>query len=537
MYLRLLTVASLVTAVGCSGQVDHFGDGGGDDAGSNVAYALVLEGPDTSVGVGAVVPIAAVLTDASGAPVVGATVTFGFEGEGLGASIRELEVTTDAEGRAETRVTVPRLTSTFYVRAMSPGVASATRSIRVDPTATGAVEVQVSYAGSRTLGETLVTIVPGGACDEPATLNAQGTPNALWPIGTVSDSLDLVPAGGYVAVIVHARGVVGGVVARGCVEDVLVTTGADEVVTVTIEDLPELSTTPLVGALVIEGGPLGVWLAEIAGQAMSALVAEAGGDGGMLYAALEAQLRAEGRGTEADEVAALATPPAIGALNAELESVSAGPSVSAYALSSILATQGGALRLDGALIFPLLGQPAFTIDAVSLVVGGGLVLPGTSLELVGHEVEMPGALVGGPPGYQLAGATLPFDCDDVGALMLAAIVGTYDESVPAAVTSTLGVDVLLAAPALAGYCVGACVEGLRARLLVALLARAREAFTAATETHTTLSLAARVALSDASGDALTDTAHVEAGEAVWSSEGGEGPVSTTFSLDVTSLTP
>jgi hypothetical protein len=216
----------LVLVIGCGGGISQA-------PGSGVGVALVAAPETTWVRPGETGPVAFVLTDASGAPVAGATVSFAIVddpttpgAEAQGATLAVASATTDTTGTASAQVTAG-LVTVFRVRATS-GDTEADAVVVVADGVLGSVDVAPFFpAGSRAaLNATTIEVLffDNSACRDIAPLDPPEPARGLRALPTAPGAAppvtryDFVSTAVSQAILGRARDGHGAILALGCVD-------------------------------------------------------------------------------------------------------------------------------------------------------------------------------------------------------------------------------------------------------------------------------------------------------------------------------
>lgn len=239
--LRLWVAAVLLALAGC-GDRDSAGGPPGADAGATVegapgpesrrldlvsASSLRLDAGDES-------RIEVRLLDADEQPVAGEPVGFALVGRAQDASLAELSVTSDAEGMAANRLMGGQIVATFRVRVSAEGADDIYIDVATSDAGFGTLVVDAAYAGTRVLAQRVLTAQADATCaDEPT----EGDPTITLTDGDQAMFLAL-PADTTYAVHGVASGPDGTMLAKGCVDGVVVAADRDATASLAWDDEP-----------------------------------------------------------------------------------------------------------------------------------------------------------------------------------------------------------------------------------------------------------------------------------------------------------
>jgi hypothetical protein len=306
------------------------------------------------------------VTNVSGSPVEGADVSFTLEGNANDSTLGTLRDTTDMGGVAHGRVLAGRTATTFRVRITSPGAAPLFVQASVSGHGFGAVDAQLVYGGMRALTSLEVQLFAGSSCsmalagDSPADRRSSLSPSETGVLFTG------LPALVHYALVVEGVGASGVTLARGCLEDVLVSEDATTSVNVSVEDLPldpvgEYDTT-----FSLSTGALATTLAAALRADAETRVADSGGDVSILLDALDAHFLGEGDLASSAVLAAERAATSLEAdLDARLVADASGPSVALADLADAIEADLARVEVDGVFSLGPDGGLSFRATQVS----------------------------------------------------------------------------------------------------------------------------------------------------------------------------
>lgn len=172
-------------------------------------------------------------------PADGRAVRFALLDDAADSSLADVEIASDAEGLARTRLRAASRAVTFRVRATS-GAAAATRTISVGGAGTASIAVTARYDGKRAATAWTATASTSGRCSDLSTpVRPDGPLEAAGP----SMRIDGVPVGARVVVAVRSGHAIG-----GCAELDDLSLGEVRELAVTATDAP-LLVAPLTATL------------------------------------------------------------------------------------------------------------------------------------------------------------------------------------------------------------------------------------------------------------------------------------------------
>lgn len=174
------------------------------------------------------------LLDADERPVAGEPVGFALVGRAQDASLADLSVTTDAEGMAANRLMGGQIVATFRVRVSAEGADDIHIDVASSDAGFGSLIVDAAYAGTRVLAQRVLTAQADSKCAEEPT---EGDPTLT--LTDMDEAMFLaLPADTTYAVHGVASGLDGTVLARGCVDGVVVAADRDVRASLVWDDEP-----------------------------------------------------------------------------------------------------------------------------------------------------------------------------------------------------------------------------------------------------------------------------------------------------------
>jgi hypothetical protein len=244
--LRLVVAAVVLGSWGCAGSADNAANpaqgstGSGTSSGAKaVPITLQLELlSETSlhVGFGERPMVQALLTDSSGAPVPDTLVSFALMGRAQDSSLASLDVSTDADGVATNTLIAGRMPSTFRLRVSAPGALDVFADVAVSNAGFGTLSVNVAYHGNRAVAQRVVFAQASTTCALAERMVGD-------PTVTLNDKNDsarflALPAALPYAVSVMAESSDETVLAKGCVDGVIVDADTESTVDLSYTDEP-----------------------------------------------------------------------------------------------------------------------------------------------------------------------------------------------------------------------------------------------------------------------------------------------------------
>lgn len=475
------------------------------------------------------------LTDRNGEPIEGQPIGFALMGRARDASLDELEVATDADGRADNRLMAGEVVATFRVRISAPGAGDLYVDIRVSNAGFGTLLVDAPYEGSRSVQQRSVAALAMMECAEAMRMAGDPMTTLTPETGDAPAEFLALPAEVSYAVMASADGADGTVLARGCVDGVML--GADEQVRIAVpfEDEPLAPQGSYDAVFTLDTSAPSATLVRTMRDALElAIIGDAvsletpAAEAGFLLDSLELALDAEGL-SSVEGVSALLTelrdaranPGATSlerSLASQLELGAVGPRAAAVELGAQL---GAALRavaveaqlsLDDQYFLSTSPQRWSTLpedddaEPVSIDVDAA-----ADLSQAEHELARD-ALV-------LSSTDLPSALGALAAEVTSAITSTAEGEAGVQLRALTGCSELstwLSAQSFdASACDAACVEMACARALARMAASARDALTAVDDERPAIRLGVELALTDDDGDLAVERIAGEMLEGVW----------------------
>ena len=227
---------------GAAAPVDIPEDQGRPEAAARAATAdlELLSEPRETLGFGEPTTLSVRLTNRDGDPIDGAPVSFALMGRAQDASLEELEVKTDEDGRADNRLLGGEQVATFRVRISALGAGDLYVDVRVSNAGCGTLVVDVPYEGARAVDERSVSALAMMSCEQAERM--AGDPMTTLPgaKGETPAEFLALPAAVDYAVMATAQGLDGTIVARGCVDEVRLDADDEVRIQVPFEDEPLL---------------------------------------------------------------------------------------------------------------------------------------------------------------------------------------------------------------------------------------------------------------------------------------------------------
>ncbi len=478
---------------------------------------LVIEGDSSlTLSFGDATMLSARYTE-SGAPVAGTTIRFALEGRAHDATLSEVMMVTDADGRVTTTLTGGSAPSVFRVRASSDRAAPAYVNVSVGNMGFGGLRVGASYAGSHD-GATrrVIDVYSEMSCADDLPTSPDRT-QALDNPDDVEADFPVLAAGLHYAVRGRVLGASGVPLATACVDGVEVLRDMEVRVDLTFSDQPLVVDGDYDTSLGLRSTSTTAFLAELARGTGAARLDMAGTAAALYLDALEDQLRTLGDGAAADALAARRLDGMTDAtLQGRLDDAGAGPTAGLNSFVTLLASRLSMITLAGPLA---LGTTSGTLEGAF----GTLTL---KLGLVGDPESVPLEIDAAAIGLSLAPtATWSFTPGDatlgLDSLTLTLPLGTladaaidaeahahgYDSAAKLLVSGA-GCDVLASwiteDPVLAPLCDSDCAAVTCTHALEGVLNAVRGALAATDETHSEASLSGSVSLVDTDADLVVD---------------------------------
>ncbi len=330
--------------------------------------------------------LSAQLTGPDDSPVEGADISFTLDGNANDSTLGTLSDTTDMAGLAQGRVLAGRTATTFRVRIAATGAASVFVQVSVSGNGFGAVDAQLTYRGARTLDHLEARLFAGSSC-ATAVAGDLIPDRSLSLLPDASEALfSGLPAQVHYALLVDGVGAEDVTLARGCLEDVLVTEAETSLVDLWIEDLPldpvgEYDTT-----IRLSAGSLSATLADALRLEAGTQVADAGGDVSVLLDALNRHFLDAGDLPSAAVLAAERAGTSLEVdLDARLIADAVGPSVAMAELADSVGADLTRVEVNGVLTLGPDGVLGFRAREVS---AGRAGTPLALLDLVSLGVHL-----------------------------------------------------------------------------------------------------------------------------------------------------
>ncbi len=172
------------------------------------------------LGFGEQVEVTIQLFNRNEAPIEDATIAFDLVGRPQDASLSELSVTTDSQGKASVTLFAGQRAATFGLRASALGALPVTFNAAVGGAGFGTLLVRAPYDGDRVVAERHVLAYPGLDCDEVTRVRTDRS-TVIAPDDEAA-SLIALPAELDYAVLVVGEGATDAVLTKGCMDGVIV---------------------------------------------------------------------------------------------------------------------------------------------------------------------------------------------------------------------------------------------------------------------------------------------------------------------------
>jgi len=369
----------LALAMGCGGTVDLTPHDAGPtlDGAPPEARTLELVGPPS---LELLFDEAAELSvrerDTAGLPVPDADIAFALEGNANDSTLGTLGATTNMDGLARGRVLAGHTATTFQVRITATGAAPLYVQVSVSGHGFGQVDASIDYAGRRPVDHLEAMLFAGAGC--ATALMGSLAPDRRSALGAgVSQVLFTgLPALVRYSLAVEGKGPTDVTLARGCLEDVLVSEGATANVSVTVQDLSLDPSGEYDATLSLTTDTLATTLSDALRTGAQTQIEDAGGDVSVLLDALNRHFLAAGDVTSVALLAAERSTTSLEAdLDARLIADGSGPSVAFASLADAVDRKLARVEVSGVFTLGPDGGSSFTATQVSAgEVGSPLVL-------------------------------------------------------------------------------------------------------------------------------------------------------------------
>lgn len=308
--LAIIGCVLLAFAVGCS--VESGGSGGRRTAPTDGGFVGNPPGNDedgrstlTIVGDNVLplslaesVELVVLFENGDGKPESGQSIAFDLIGRPEDSSLSQLVAVTNSEGKASVTLRAATRPVAFEVEASNGRARPISFGVSVSGNGFGSLRVHAPYDGVRVVDERFVFALPNVSCQ--AAEYAAGDPKTVLPTDEDSASLIALPAGLSYAVLAIAESASGQVVARGCMDAVLVPEQGEDEVSVTFVDQPLEPDDELDLVITLEAGSAAASLGAAIRRSVGELVRASGqsaprdAEGAFWLDALEAMLRDDG---------------------------------------------------------------------------------------------------------------------------------------------------------------------------------------------------------------------------------------------------
>lgn len=510
---RTLLILLACTTCACA-TAEYVADGGSEVDASGPMGQLELESASSLALVFGEASEIVVRYTEQGAPVAGAMVRFAMEGRAHDATVGELIVATDRDGRARTRLTAGSTAAVFRVRIAADRAAPVYVNVAVGNMGFGGLRVRAAYAGRRGVVKRVVEVHADVTCeDEPPLM-----PDRSVAIEDPTDEearFRVLPAGLRYRVTGRALGPTGIELASACIDDVGIVREEETQVSLELVDAPLVPGGRYEVVLDVATATSAGIAAELALAAATARIESSGSVAGLYLDALEAELADRG---ETAAAAALAAERFDGGPDSTLTASLAEAAIDLIALlderTAVLADHLSSVGVRGPMsIAADAGELSVSWMPTRLVLGGDPTSPPVTIagELIGLELVPPIAASWRPEAdtIDLASLRLTLPLGSLAARVLEALaVAAGHSSLGELLAEGAGCDVLAAWAAessiVAPVCGPECAQQACMRALDAVMEDVATGLVEADASRATIVVAGAVSAIDLDADRAVD---------------------------------
>jgi hypothetical protein len=289
----LLLTFALLAGCGPSLSSPPLADAGADalplPATRRLAFA---EGESVRLEPDQLLPLVLTLHDQHGVPVAHEEIRLGLINNARDASLGELRLFTDGSGTARTTLRASSTAATFQVRASAPAAAQSFLLVSVSSRGFGGLVVATRYEGVRGPARLEVDLFEGTACgsvDEVDPVRA-----LRLPLPGAEVTFGGLGAGQSFAVRGRALGPTGEVLARSCLDELVIVRDQNERAALAVTDLPLRLSEGYTADLAFDLGEMAAEAGRAWAAAVEAEVAAEGGEAEYVLAAIADAVEAHG---------------------------------------------------------------------------------------------------------------------------------------------------------------------------------------------------------------------------------------------------